>query len=190
MREPASAGAAGRRFPRLSLPGGLLLTLCLFLPAVKGCDKPIYPYEVPAAYAPYLFGLLAFALALWPVGRKAVVARFVTWALGTIAALAEGYFFLSDVLSNSRSQHRLLWLLLSFWLPLVAFLATSVRRRNDLERWRVQLLWSGGGLCLLFFVFFIRSETVYYGLWLAALAAILLIIEGVGGAVTIRLRRP
>lgn len=176
----ATAGAAtGRRVPRLSIPGGLLLALCLFLPAARGCDKPVYPYEVPMAYGPYVFGLLAAVLAFLPVGGKAVVARFAAWGIGTVAAAAEGYFFITELIGHNRNEHRILWPELLLWLPLFAALLGSVRHRRELERWRVQLLWSGGTLSFLFFFFFLLTETAYYGLRLSLLATTFLIVEGV-----------
>lgn len=175
----AAATTTRRRVPRLSIPGGLLLALCLFLPAVRGCDKPVYPYELPLAYGPYVFGLLAALMALVPGGPKAVAARFVAWGIATVAAAGEGYFFLTTLLGHNLMDHRIVWPEFLLWLPLFAGLAGSVRHRRDLERWRVQLLWSGGGLSFLFFFFFLRTETAYYGLQLSLLGTTFLILEGV-----------
>jgi hypothetical protein len=49
-----------RRHRRITGPAGAILFACMFLPAVKGCDAPVYPIEAPMFLPPYLFGL-AFA---------------------------------------------------------------------------------------------------------------------------------
>ncbi len=179
MQEASADKTAPRVIPPISIPGGLLLLFCLFLPAVKGCDKPVYPYEIPVAYAPYLFGLLAAALGVFRSGRAAKVLRTLTWALSSIAALAEGYFFVSGLKTNNHAELRFLVPALLLWVLLTINLLESVRWREKAQLWRALLLSNGGGLCLLFFLFFAAIERVYYGMWLSILGSASLVLEGV-----------
>lgn len=49
----------GRRLHRrITGPSGLLLFICMFLPAVKGCDAPVYPITMPMFIHPYVFGVI------------------------------------------------------------------------------------------------------------------------------------
>ena len=125
--------ATPRRAPRLSVPGGLLLALCIFLPAVKGCDKPVYPYEAPLCLGPYLFGLLVAVLALCPPGKKALIAAYSAWTLGSAAALGGAYFFLTGLLSHNKVDHRLVGTVFVCWIPPLLALLLSVRKRGDSE---------------------------------------------------------
>jgi hypothetical protein len=187
-KQDTSSSLRKPRVPRLSIPGGLLLALCLFLPAVKGCEKPVYPYEVPAVYGPYLFGLLVAVFAWAAAGQRARLAGLVTWAAGSIAAAAEGYFLIRELLHPDYDFKFFGGPAVVVWAALAAALVLSVRRREDPQQWRLRLLWSGGGLCLIFFSYWTLAEKTYYGMWLSVVASWLLIAEGVLGELGSRRR--
>src|SRR4051794_6577356 len=47
-----------RRHRRITGPSGLLMFICMFMPAVKGCGGPVYPVTLPMLAHPYLFGIV------------------------------------------------------------------------------------------------------------------------------------
>jgi hypothetical protein len=74
-----------RRHRRLTVSSGLLLFACMFLPAVKGCSAPVYPFEAPVFLHPYLYG---FALALAAGARTTRGVRIMTGVLRALGWLA------------------------------------------------------------------------------------------------------
>ncbi len=62
---PPEAGVRVRRRSRhLTIPSGVALFICLFLPAADGCDGAITPLELPPFWWPYLAGALVVGFAL------------------------------------------------------------------------------------------------------------------------------
>lgn len=76
-----------RRHRPLTAGAGLVLFVCLFLPAVDGCARPIAPVEAPPCWAPYLYGLVfaAAAVARGPQAR-AVIALALRVLAGCVIA--------------------------------------------------------------------------------------------------------
>src|SRR4051812_32980624 len=82
-----------RRHRRITVPSGLVLFLCLFLPAVKGCNEPVYPITLPMLWHPYLYAVVIAVGTLFPtvrsIRRTVIALRVLAWLtiLGS-AALA------------------------------------------------------------------------------------------------------
>jgi hypothetical protein len=72
-----------RRHRRMTLPAGLLLFICLFLPAVDGCGQPVYPIETPYFWHPYLYGgavaIAALAATVRGVRMATLGLRILAW---------------------------------------------------------------------------------------------------------------
>jgi hypothetical protein len=88
----------GRRRHRVvTLPSGLLLFVCLFLPAVKGCGhQPVYAFEMPYFWHPYLYGGVLAIAALASTHRA--LAR-ATIAVRTLAVVV----FVGSLLMTAMS---------------------------------------------------------------------------------------
>jgi hypothetical protein len=72
-----------RRHRHITGVSGLVLFVCLFLPAVKGCNEAVYPMTMPMLWHPYLYGLvLALASAKLTVRHlhyTVVALRVMAW---------------------------------------------------------------------------------------------------------------
>jgi hypothetical protein len=161
----------------------MLLFVCVFLPAVKGCDEPIYPYEMAgeiAAWpvlAPYLFGLVLAVRGGQLVGRPgdpALLAGKIALGVGVACAIGAGVMF---NLSLVESPALFVPLAVIWWLMLRPLI--SVLRPGPRLEWRcARAVWVGGVSCLLWFGMFIvaalaagEAGDLYVGIWLSAAAS-------------------
>jgi hypothetical protein len=113
-----------RRHRRITGPAGLLLFVCLFLPAVKGCNEPVYPLEMPMFWHPYGYGLVfalgAASLTVRGMRATAIALRVLAWltvagacvlaiaspGLG-IVELALGLILLAVIGTKGHSERRI-----------------------------------------------------------------------------------
>jgi len=72
-----------RRHRKLTIPAGVVLFLCLFLPAVKGCNgEAVYAVEMPYFWHPYLYGAVLAGAAFATTQRHLVRAVKAVRGLG------------------------------------------------------------------------------------------------------------
>jgi hypothetical protein len=117
--------AVGRRRHRwLTMPSGVVLFACMFLPAVQQCDSPVYPVQMPYFWHPYIYGL-AFAVASMALTVRGVrnatrLIRVVTWvalaggmataALSALVAIVEimvGFVLMCTIGLGPSSERRI-----------------------------------------------------------------------------------
>lgn len=83
-----------RRHRRITGTSGLLLFVCLFLPAVRSCGSDVYPVEMPMFWHPYLYGAVLAAGTVTATMRSVhlttIALRVLGWlsVLGGVAVIA------------------------------------------------------------------------------------------------------
>jgi len=100
-------GLGVRRHRQLTMPAGLLLFVCLFLPAVRSCGSDVYPVEAPLLWHPYIYGLLlavaAVATTLRGVRAATIalrVAAYVCIGVGLVLATQTAWFVIELLLGG------------------------------------------------------------------------------------------
>jgi hypothetical protein len=148
-----------RRHRRITGPAGLLLFICLFLPAVRGCNDTVYPLSMPMFWHPYLYGLVfavaTASLTLRSVRYAVVALRILAWLTivgGAILLVVAGALGIGE-------------------LALGAILLAAIGRRGFSER-RVALTAIAIGACsLLWFGLWAATPDALIGVYLSVLAS-------------------
>lgn len=149
----APARLGPRRHRGLTGSSGLVLFVCLFLPAVKACDSPVYPITVPWAWHPYLFGLV-FGLGVWATTSRGV--RRMILGLRVVAYLAAaGAAVLTAVVAPDGKAQEMLFIAGPFGAIAAALLAAIGVRGYSERRAAATAIAVGAG------------AAVWFGLWVA-----------------------
>ena len=171
----------GRRTHRpFTSISGLVLFACLFLPAVKACGSPTYPYEIPAFTPPYAFGL-AFALIALARTRRGL-------ALGILGMrIVLGVLFLGGVVMVTEVAA------IGFALIGIALVFFGILVGRTLPERRIAILCVVANcLWAVWFVLWCTDKGAMVGVYAGLLASLALVVSGVVwlGDIALSLARP
>lgn len=181
--------ASRRAGKALAIPSSLLMFVCAFLPAVRGCeDAPVYPYQeatkslaASSLGIPYVYALLCLAAVLLFVRgpqRAPGVAVRVFHSISALACVALSFMFVGmakDANATSRVFALVmfgpyLWLMHKKW---------QGRRLHDDAARAARIVWTGSAIAGIWFLSWIVTTRPMYGMWLSLLSAIALSTSGV-----------
>lgn len=173
----------GARGALVTLPSGLTLALCLFLPAIETCNQTYRPYAQPAWTGPYLFGFVAAAWAaarlVSPGGRAALGTGWMLWFLALFADLP----LLVRLLEVEGQARRLVQgVTLALWcVPIAVLLLAPRRHRDHPDRMVARCLAAGAAQSLAWYHYWAWSvgpADTHFGFWLAIAASVGLLVGG------------
>ena len=160
-----------RRHRWISLPSGVLLFVCLFLPAVKSCGEPVYPFELAPLTTPYLLGLLVALVALMTapgaVSKVVWIARALMWA----TVIGWTLFLLAQVLDEGDAYFMPLFTA----VPGAVVLAIFGRGKRD-ERAATRMALGTAVLGIGWFGMWCFDGSALIGVYLSAAASVGLFI--------------
>lgn len=172
----ADTPPAKRRHRLLTLPSGLLLFVCVFLPAVKSCDKPVYPYELPPVWPPYVLGLL---IAITVLLRGRALHSMILATRVVMLATIGGIALLALVLLVEARLHNLVPVAALSGMVALLLAITRLRGRDELAGARVVI--ATGVLGITWFGLWTLGDTdeVLYGIYVSVAASFGLFLGGI-----------
>ncbi|MDB4955528.1 MAG: hypothetical protein JWO36_3097 [Myxococcales bacterium] len=157
----------GRRRHRLITgPSGLVLFVCLFLPAIRGCHEPVYPFETPMFLPPYFYGL-AFAF-----GAAAVTVRGMRNAIVAIRAITIAMLAFSAILTMFSPPVGIIELMIT------ALIFAGIDTSGHSERRAASAATIVGAICTLWFGFWTATSDALLGAYLSLASSIGLLVGG------------
>ena len=155
-----------RRHRRLTAPAGVLLFACLFLPAVRGCEAPVYPLEMPMFAPPYFYGMALACAALATTARTLRVA-ITALRVVTLAAVAGSVMLI--VVSPGLGIVE---------VAATAALLATIGVGGYSERRAALLATVVGAICTLWFGLWASSRDAMIGVYLSTVGAVGLLTGG------------
>ncbi len=154
-----------RRHRPLTGTAGVLLFLCMFMPALKGCgDSTVVPLELPPFLPPYLYGLV-FAFAALARSQRGVMASVV--ALRVMATLVTCAGFVVFLIAPEVG-------IVELFLGIV--LVAAVGGRGYAEQRVALTALIMGAVCTLWFSMWSFTEGALLGVHLSLLSSISLLV--------------
>ena len=146
---------------------GILLFVCMFLPAMRGCGSaPVLPLDVPPFLPPYLFGLVFAAVALTRSSYALIASVIAVRFLATVVAFAGFVVFL---VAPSIG-------IVELTVGLVLLCAIGLQGVSELRlAASVALI---GALCTTWFGVWTASADALYGVHLSLASSIALLVGG------------
>jgi len=179
-----------RRVGRLlSLPSGLLLFICAFLPAVRGCqDVPVYPYlevtksigSTPLAI-PYVFALLSLFAAWWFLRgpqRAPAVGEKIFHGVTMLASLSLVLMFIGMIKDPNTTSRAFGLITVGPYLWLIYKQVQGFKLRDAAAQVGRSIA-TGSAVAAIWFLSWIVTAKAMYGMWLSLLSALLLATSGV-----------
>ncbi len=155
-----------RRHRHITGVSGVVLFVCLFLPAVKGCNEAVYPMTMPMLWHPYIYGLvLALATAKLTVRHlhyTVLALRIMAWL--TIIGAAFLIVFASGIAFVE--------------LIVGVLLLGTIGRRGVSERRVAITAIAIGAVSLLWFGLWVVTPDALVGVYVSALASVGLLAGG------------
>jgi len=167
-----------RRHRRLTGSAGLLLFICLFLPAVKGCSEPIYPVSMPMFWHPYVYGLV-FAF-----GTATVSLRGLRYTIVALRVLAWLTVVGAGLLVIATGGPGIVELVIGSCL--IALIGT----RGYCERRMALTAIAVGAMSLLWFGLWVITDSGLVGVYLSTVASFGLLVGGLVWLAELTLARP
>jgi hypothetical protein len=169
--EPGVVHSPRRRHRAFTAPSGILLFVCLFLPAYRVCGSPAYPYELWPLATPYALGALVAVMAL--LGRPnephplVVVIRGLMWA----TVIGWGVYLIGLAASEGE------WLPALVWAPVgTVILFLYGRGRDEPAAARVTI--ATAVVSAVWFGLFCFDPGALAGIYIAAATAVIMLIGG------------
>jgi len=167
-----------RRHRRITGSAGLLLFVCLFLPAVKGCHETIYPVTLPMFWHPYIYGGVFAAAGLTLTTRGL---RYTVVALRVLAWLTViGAAFLAIAAGGIGIVE----------LMLGAVMVGLIGTRGYSERRIAATAIAAGACSLLWFGLWTFEPDALVGVYLSSIASVGLLVGGLVWLAELSRRRP
>ena len=149
-----------RRHRRITGVSGVVLFVCLFLPAVKGCNETVYPMSMPMFWHPYIYGLVI------ALGTVTVTVRHLHYTVLALRILAWLTVIGSAFLIVFAGGVALVELIVG------ALLLGAIGKRGCSER-RVALTTIAiGAISLLWFGLWVATPDAMVGVYVSAFASV------------------